>query len=102
MVASLLLWEPFCRVRGQTGQELPAIQHRSKEGKWLPSGETFLEFSKMHPLTISRAQTFTAAGPSNKPVQEVTIPSSSGLLNLELDIALIKEFAHQPVGGHLS
>ena len=56
----------------------------------------------MYPRTISRAQTFTAAEPLNKPVQEVTTPSSSGLLNLELDVALIKECAHQPVGSHLS
>ena len=62
----------------------------------------FLKHSTTHPLTIPRAQTSTAAESSNEPVQEVTIPSSSGLLSLELDVTLIKEFAHHPVGGCLS
>ena len=96
------LWEPFCQVRGQTGQELPAVQHKPKEGKWLPSGEIFLEHSTTHPLTVPRAQTSTAAGSSNEPVQEVTIPLPSGLLSLELDVTLIKEFTHHPVGDRLS
>ena len=34
--------------------------------------------------------------------REVTIPSSSGLLSLELVMTLIKEFAHHLVGGRLS
>ena len=88
-----------------TGTDRARITSRTtqtKEGKWLPSGEIFLEHSTTHPLTILRAQTSTAAGSSNEPVQEVTIPSSSGLFSLELDVTLIKEFAHHPVGGCLS
>ena len=98
----MLTREPFCRVQGQTGQEFPAVQHKPKEGKWLPSGEILLKHSKAYPVTVSRTETSIAAGPSNKPVQEVTIPSSSRLLSLGLDTTLIKEFTHHPVGGCLS
>ena len=99
---SVFSWEPFCQVQGQTGQELRAVLYEPREGKWLQSGEVFLKHSKTQPFTISQAQTSTARGPSNKPVQEVTIPSSIGLLSFELDVALIKEFSHLPVGGRLS
>ena len=48
----------------------------------------------MYPFTVSPAKTSSTSGPSNTPVQEVAILSSSGLDGV--NVTLIKEFTYHP------